>query len=437
MIVLHVLWDDVADGRLYFWLERTPRPHQRIDQQIRHPGAYSHAALNRAVGLWISESLAARATTSRRTLLLPTVGGVPLPSPELRDPTVVLPDSKHIVWQPWVVPVLTLPDASAALARLSKAIARDKLPPDVKPGAPAQFWLAANALVDELIARRSFAPYAGDDDHTLLARWSPVFDGAASARLRELAAAMPGACRAIIPRGIDPAAHRPPDATPLLLNFIERILDRRARKQLRPALREHIPFGDATPAARWLRRLVGKTSNAYLVLRTIADHDFGEAVRVWLAPFHVLPQARGRLCVQLDEPAYDRDNDISNNNDDSEAREKQWKLSYFIQDLDEPSVLVPVRQNLAPRQPGCRHRPAPLHQRPSHPAHAARARRTGLPAHRREPAPAHPRRRNTEHRASTRLLPRTCCRAGSHRHRGASARVVETTAYPHHRSKDE
>ncbi len=189
VIVLHVLWDECR------WpsglLARTySRQYPRTGQHIRHPGAYSHAALNRAVGLWISESWAARATTSRRTLLLPTVGGVPLPSPELRDPTPNIappdsPNSAQITWQPWVVPVLTLPDASAALARLSKAIARNKLPPDVKLGAPAQFWLAANALVDELIARRSFAPYAGDDDHTLLARWSPVFDGAASARLRE------------------------------------------------------------------------------------------------------------------------------------------------------------------------------------------------------------------------------------------------------------
>jgi superfamily II DNA or RNA helicase len=322
MFVLHVLWDGADDGRLHLWIEQPPRAKARLGQ---HPGARGHSALIRAVSAWLGKGVATRAEISRLTLLLPThtQDGAPLSSPELGlNP----PGAAGIDWQAWRIPTLSPHNPSIALRRL----AQTRLPEQIVLGASAQFWLSASALVDDLISRDRFAPYAGDDERTLLARWSPVYDTAASAQLRALAAAMPGVCRAIAPPGATPALHRPPDAMPLLTHFLERILDRRARPKMRPTLRRAAPKEDHNIAARWLRRLAGPSASAYVLVKSIDHHEFGEALRAWLAPFHVLPQARGRLCVQLDEP--------------SEDGQHHWRLAYFLQDVDEPSVLIPARQ---------------------------------------------------------------------------------------------
>ena len=333
MLVLQLLWDDpstsLTDPQLHFWLERLPRSqppntqtHNPTNAVQRHPGARGHGALLRAIGLWLGQPLADRMTRTRRTLLLPTLDGVPIASPELAPSPV---DLSKTQWQAWRVPALTLRDP----ARLLRWLTHAKLPANVALGASAKFWLAANAFVDRLVDERSFAPYAGEDMHTLLARWSPVFDTESSARLRDLASTMPGMCRAGLPLLADPVTHRIPEILPFLLSFIERILDRRARRVMRPQLLPTIALEDKKLPARWLRKLIGPAGSAYLLLRSSEDFDQADVLREWLAPLHVLPEARGRLCLQLDEPANDQTG---------------WRLTYFIQDMDEPSVLIPVGQ---------------------------------------------------------------------------------------------
>jgi SNF2 family DNA or RNA helicase len=319
MAVLHALWND-SSSHLHFWIERAPRKRYRAGH---HPGARGHAALVRAMGAWLGQPLIEKAGHARLTLLLPTHGDQPVASPELG---LAPPDVAQLRWQAWIVPTLTMPNPSIALRRL----ARRPPPASLTLGATAQFWLTASAFVDDLIARQCFAPYAGDTDMTILARWSPLYDATASAHLRALATAMPGACRAILPPDALPEHHRPPDATPLLANFIEHVLDRRARQVMRHAVRAVAPADDRSMPARWLRRLVGPLAKAFLLVRSLDDHASGEKLRAWLAPFHVLPQARGRLCVQLDSP--------------SQEEQTGWRLSYLLQDIDEPSVLIPARQ---------------------------------------------------------------------------------------------
>ena len=333
MLVLQLLWDDpitsFTDPQLHLWLERLPR-QKAINSQTakpsnsiqRHPGARGHTALARAVGIWLGQPIADRMTRTRRILLLPSAADVPVSAPELAPP---LTDLSTVQWQPWRVPALTLRDP----ARLLRWLAHAKLPETVALGASAKFWLAANAFVDRLIEQRAFAPYAGEDAHTLLARWSPVFDTESSALMRDLAAAMPGICRSVVPALADPATHRIPEALPLLLGFVERVLDRRARRVMRSHLLPMIAPEDSKLPARWLRKLIGPAGNAYVLLRSSEDFDQGDVLREWLAPLHVLPEARGRLCLQLDEPSGDQTG---------------WRLSYFIQDMDEPSVLIPVGQ---------------------------------------------------------------------------------------------
>ncbi len=341
MKVLHLAWDD-ASGRMHIWLERS---RQRVPHPPRHPAAFGHAALRRMAGAWLGEALAMRAAPGHTTLVLPTTATGPLASPETHSEPVLGPGSLY--WQEWLVPTLAPRDPALLLRRVALA----HFPAHIQLGASTRFWLAALAFVDELVARGCFAPYAGDDDSVLLAHWSPVFDAPAAARLRVLATAMPGVCRAA--RFTDDWHARAPDALPLLTGFIERLLDRRVRRRIRPMLFESLAGNDDTPAARWLSRLAGRATQAYLPVRSLAEHHFGEAVRAWLTPFHIAPQATGRLCVQLDAPERmidDADVDTVPEPATGHALPNAgntaatWRLSYFLQDVDEPSVQIPARQ---------------------------------------------------------------------------------------------
>ena len=339
MLVLHLLWDDFDNGRLLLWIERPPRErsstsytHADQSRPQGHPGARGHEALINAIRIWLSEATANRSSRTYIDLILPTSNNSPQASPELRTAMEGedTPDAKNILWQPWRIAALSLPNPGQILRRLSKVT----LPEEVVLGASARYWIEASQLVNRLIARHCYAPYAGDDDFTLLARWSPVYDAQASHELRAVAAAMPGMCRALILPGLSEENHHVPDALPILSSFVERVLDRRVRRKLRNVLQEKLSGDERGLAAKWLRRLAGPFSNAFMFVRTPELHAFSETLRSWLAAFHVLPEARGRLCVQLDEPAQPTDDNP----------EPGWRLSYFLQDVDEPSVLVPARQ---------------------------------------------------------------------------------------------
>ncbi|NJM40350.1 MAG: hypothetical protein HC853_06075, partial [Anaerolineae bacterium] len=188
MLSLHALWDD-AHHQIHLWLERPPRttpPNATPNPTTRrHPGARGHIALARATAKWLGKSFATNAQHISRKLILPTLGDTPLSSPEIQ----LTQPTQPITWQAWRVPTLAPHNPSAALRRLAKA----KLPEGATLSASTQFWVAASQLVDDLIARRAFAPYAGDAEYTLLARWSPLFDAEASAAMRAWPPPSPGA----------------------------------------------------------------------------------------------------------------------------------------------------------------------------------------------------------------------------------------------------
>ncbi|MET8546201.1 hypothetical protein ABZW03_37070 [Kitasatospora sp. NPDC004799] len=116
MFVLHALWR--ADGQLALWAEDarahpgTAEPHPDRPAPRAHPYACPAGELAAVLG-GIGPGLgwlAGQAPERWSTLLLPTVGTAPAPSPDLP----VTPPRGGAVLAPWRVPALLFDPAAAA-----------------------------------------------------------------------------------------------------------------------------------------------------------------------------------------------------------------------------------------------------------------------------------------------------------------------------------
>ena len=159
---------------------------------------------------------ARKAVHDELILQLPTAGGGPLASPELVRPARDEPAAAagpvrrgRVSLASWRVPVLAFGPA-AALTVLA-TLGGPGQPDDPATASGSLAYLAAVARFASGLAERGrVLPVLAAEDGTLAARWRPVLGGADVQRARDLAAAMPPACRARRRRDPRAAAGRRP-----------------------------------------------------------------------------------------------------------------------------------------------------------------------------------------------------------------------------------
>src|SRR5207245_2757374 len=91
------------------------------------------------------------------------------------------------------------------------SVDRDTVAPGLVVSKDLAFWALVLRFAGALVARQRFLPGIVEAEGGWRARWTPVLDGVDAQRRMKLAAAMPGACRALSPRGA-PAGEPPDDA---------------------------------------------------------------------------------------------------------------------------------------------------------------------------------------------------------------------------------
>ncbi|GLY84322.1 hypothetical protein Airi02_022510 [Actinoallomurus iriomotensis] len=305
MLVAHATWHG---GALCLWAEDpalpattrvrvTPRPHPFAAADF---AGTSYAPLTAG---------AMRVTLS---LLLPGSADGPLPSPELaREPSAKRP-AAHV----WRVPALAL-DPFAAMALLSSTGDAD----DVVRGADLRFFALVADEAVHLAGRGRVLPALLREDGDLTARWRPVVTGADAERFRELARAMPPACRAA--DGGRPAAE-------LLLEALTGLADAAVRGIVpHPLLADRtgrVP--DRLPLAeRWAAALTGPDPS---VAREPGDDPatLGAALDDWAAAAS-RPSGPLRVCFRLTEPPEDDPGG-------------PWSVQFALQGTDDPSLYVPA-----------------------------------------------------------------------------------------------
>ncbi|MEU1284791.1 SNF2-related protein [Kitasatospora sp. NPDC005856] len=364
MFVLHALWR--ADGHLALWAEDARahpgavEPHPDRPAPRAHPYACPAGELSAVLG-GIGPGLgwlAGQAPERWATLLLPTVGTVPAPSPDLP----VTPPRGGAVLAPWRVPALIF-GAGAAAQLLGEvfdpawAVTSSELPGagrvEVVHGPSLRWLTGVHDVAWRTVGRGRVQPLpvTGADGRPQ-ARWRPDLTPAGRREAAALAAGCPPVLLGEWPHGAD-------DGEALLDAALGALVDAEARAALAdtPPL---LPAGDGAGseeavAERWLRALTAPDAG----FDGSPPEELAELRRrlgAWYAAAEPVDPAL-RLCFRLVEP-------LGPDPDDAEGRpsDDAWRLEFLLQAVDEPSLLV---------------RAADLHEGGA--AHAALARKAADP----------------------------------------------------------
>ncbi|MFG2843752.1 SNF2-related protein [Kitasatospora sp. NPDC048296] len=353
MFVLHALWR--ADGRLALWAEDARTHPGPAEPQPDRPAPCAHpyacpagelAAVLGGIGPGLGW-LAGQAPERWATLLLPTVGALPAPSPDLP----VTPPRGGAVLTPWRVPALLF-DAAAAAQLLGEvhdphwAVTGTDLPGtgrvEVVYGPSLRWLTGVHDLAWRAVGRGRLLPLPVSADGRPQARWRPDPTPAGRREAAALAAGCPPVLLGEWPTGAG-------TGEALLDAALGALVDAEARAALAD---QPLPTAGAATADRWLQALATPSGE----LGDVPAEDFAELrhrIDAWYAAAEPADPAL-RLCFRLLEP-------LGPDPDDPEGRpsDDAWQLEFLLQAVDEPSLLV---------------RAADLHEGGA--AHAALARKT-------------------------------------------------------------
>ena len=384
MLVIHGIW---AYGAAQVWAEDSGRPQQAPPRSGRpsraprpHPFAAPPDVLADALAGALSGTGAAdlplKAVDDEITVRLPSTGDGPLASPELATPPAGdaggPPSARRPSLARWRVPVLVFePAAVAALLAALDALA----PGDIVVSASVGYLAAVARLADDLAARGRVLPVLTGEDGGYAARWRPVLSAADTRYARELAAAMPPACRAaadaepasaglagtgLVNAGLVNAATGAAPG-PLLADMLDSLADAAVRARLPDALLP--PRKGRKPARIPIaeRTLLAMTGPQPLVeVADAADErearDLTAVFAHWLASA-ALPAGSVRTCFRLVEPPVGEADEVL----EGEAPgapdvvaptvvaadaggSDAWRVEFSLQSAEDPSLMLPAAE---------------------------------------------------------------------------------------------
>ncbi|HEX4289908.1 MAG TPA: SNF2 helicase-associated domain-containing protein, partial [Trebonia sp.] len=351
MLVIHGIW---AYGALQVWAEDSGLPAQAPPRGGRpsraprpHPFAAPPDVLAEALADALTDApsgpgtgdLPRKAVDDEITLRLPSTADGPLASPELARPPAEGTDDLRPARRPalagWRVPVLVFEPAVAA--PLLSALA--ELPPgEVVASGSIGYLAAVVRLAGDLAARGRVLPALVAEDGGYAARWRPVLSAVDARHARELAAAMPPACRAVMTGA--GGANTSPGATagPLLAEMLDALADAAVRTRLPGAL---LPARKGRRPARIgaaERMLLALTApQPFLEVADPADErearELAAAFAHWLGSA-TLPGGSVRTCFRLVEPPGD--------GAEAEGDPGDWRVEFSLQSADDPSLMLPA-----------------------------------------------------------------------------------------------
>ncbi len=325
MLVVHGFW---SSGRgLCLWAEDSEptvaSPSQAVRSARPHPFAAAPGDIAGALpGL-------AHATPATATLMLPSTTRSPLDSPELvrlqprresgRPPTLLA----------WTVPVLCV-DPATALTVLELPVA------EARYGASMHHLAEVATLARDLAERGRVLPTVEPraEGAPPEGRWRPILQGPDIVAVHALSAAMPPVCRAEAGGPHDATGQNPTDlVTQAVATLTDAVVrDRLSGTPLLPRRRGRPPRR-MPPAEAWLTSLTAADP------RFEAEDDEVAALVADLTPwteFGAGPTGPARLTFRLTEPATALEPD----DEDSSG----WRLEFWLQSVQDPSLLVPAGQ---------------------------------------------------------------------------------------------
>jgi SNF2 family DNA or RNA helicase len=322
-VIVHGVW--FAESlRFYLWAEQPSGARARGPKAARraHPFAVPADALAAAMGL------EGRASSRKVVLRLPTCAGQPQPSPELARRTGADAASSPAELAEWEVPALELGPADALSCLASPAPEGRKTWAD---GPDLASWRAAARFALGLLRRERWLPaMERDEEGRFAARWVPALNlSEDAARFRALAEAMPPACRALVGEKTTVL----PGRQAFLRSFLAATVDSAVRAWNAEA--PSLAGGKESVAASWLAGL--RSTDGRLAERMENLRPLAAALRTWAQPVLAASDAGFRACFRLDPPPDEAAGQV-------EPQDEQWALTFWLQAIDEPSLLVPAEE---------------------------------------------------------------------------------------------
>ncbi len=357
-LALHVGFLD--DSTLAVWAERAePRLKPPASATATAIPSWPHAAtaaeLAAALTSWGAGKLAARGTIEPVIAWLPLADGAALPSQiEWRAalatgaaPTLT-PSTIAAMRLPWraAIELLALFAQDAELVTAEPGALRDDdlsasaiTKARARPAADTLFFSHALRMAARQVLDGRFAPSVERAGDALRARWQPVLRDEERAWVTELAAAMPGAARALTSNLSDTTAAEPtpPNRDPRLLTrrFFDTAVDMLVRLGANEARQLGLGLASRVRSQHdaWLRALVG--FDPAVALKNDGERELDAEVAEWQRPLQLATEAPFRLVFRLEEPV-----------DEDGTNDGTWALRLLLRGADDPSLLVPLDEAL-------------------------------------------------------------------------------------------
>jgi SNF2 family DNA or RNA helicase len=348
MLVVHGFWS--ANRGLCLWAEDSEPAVTSPSQAVRSARPHPFATATEDLADVLSE--VAPGTADVATLLLPSARRSPLDSPELVRLQPRRETGHDALLLPWTVPVLCV-DPRSALAVLELPVV------EARYGASMHYLAEVATVARDLAERGRVLPCVepGTDDTPPTGRWRPVLQGPDIVAMHALTAAMPPVCRAEAAGPHDTSGRSPADlVTETVAALTDAVVrDRLSGTVLLPRRRGRPPR--RTPAAEaWLASLTSADARFEAEAEEVAG--IVHALEPWTA-FGVGPTGPARLTFRLTEPAaegvgYDLGDAAAGEEPPGEAAggpeapagggADGWRLEFWLQSIEDPSLLVPAEQ---------------------------------------------------------------------------------------------
>ena len=349
--ILHGTWVVGAQGRtddsFFVWAERTSEapvsaaPGSRI---LRHPHAAAAIEVADFLSYYSPDANWNHAERLTRVAMLPSSDRAPIVPGWLRGDGEAV--SEHLLQvRPWRIEGLGVPLCQMLDLLVSLPLENHRGSVFRRVGVDLRYWGIAAKLGVELLARQRFVPgVRAGDEGSLYGAWLPVLDAPDDrSRFTALAEGMPPACRAVVRENDAPSA-KETHAEIILHRFLERLVDACVREW--GALQRRKREGTLAGAARHGPRTVSESwwqslwsEQSHIELPADQQDELGRFYRAWQSWTHrAQPQsgASFRICLRLEPPEFDARS--------GRVVSPRWVLRYFLQALDDPSLLVPARE---------------------------------------------------------------------------------------------
>lgn len=347
--ILHGTWiagtDSPGDEIFFVWAERDAeaqliRPQGAHRPRVRrHPHAATTIEIADLLAELVPDVAWNRAERLTRVAYLPSSVAAPVSASWLYRDDLDLTD-QSIAIEPWRIEGLSIPLPQLLPLLITLPLVHRETRTVNRLGNDLVYWGAVAKYALELLARQRFLPGLAGTNGSMRAVWLPVIDGSDDpSRFDALAAAMPPACRAVLSE--QAARLEEPILRPqaVLESFLNALVDSAVREWgFAEAEHPTIPNVRRTPtgsvSTAWWQSL-GKHADARVPQTRLAEVGrFYQAWKDWTYKAKSESGSTFRLCFRLEPPVYEPEGE--------HPHATQWTLRYFLQAIDDPSLMVPA-----------------------------------------------------------------------------------------------